>query len=214
METQYTCSCMHFFSYASSHTHSQSLLPCRFGFALQFLWSWMLRTRCSQVSAGVCLQEVHWHFVAGRVLSLVVKRAAKALQAKECRTMMLQVLCMHNYSLSIRQRLIILLWYFSHGRTSYQILVSTDIVSVLEGLQLYYESHGHLTSDSCECFFVNADIALWLRVSGRTPRCIFKCCCRLSGCILGEGGQKCHESLPWTDTCILSHILLFQHSYK
>lgn len=32
---------------------------------------------------------------------------------------------------------------------------------MLEGLQLYYESHGHLTSDSCECFFVNADMALW-----------------------------------------------------
>lgn len=75
--------------------------------------------------------------------------------------MILHLLWMHSYLLSVRQRLIILLWYFFHGRTRYQILVSTDLVSVLEGLQLYYESHGHLTSDSCECFFVNADIALW-----------------------------------------------------
>lgn len=50
--------------------------------------------------------------------------------------------------------------FFPWKKTSYRILVSTDVVSVLEGLQLYYESHGHLTSDSCECFFVNADIAL------------------------------------------------------
>lgn len=113
------------------------------------------------MSAGVCLQEVHWQFIAARVLSLEWKLAAKALQAKQYRTMILPLLWMHNYLLSVRQGLIILLWYFSHGRTSYQILVSTDIVSVLEGLQLYYESHGHLTSDSCECFFVNADMALW-----------------------------------------------------
>lgn len=122
---------------------------------------------------------------------------------------MLHVLWMHNHSLSVGQRLIILLWYFSHGRTSYQILVSTGIVSVLEGLQLYYESHGHLTSDSCECFFVNADIALWLRVSGRTPRCILKGCCRLPACMLGEGGQKRHELLAWTETCIFSTYIYF-----
>ena len=53
-------------------------------------------------------------------------------------------------------------FFFPWKKISYQIPVSTDTVSVLEGLQLYRASHGHLTSDSCECFFVNADIALWL----------------------------------------------------
>lgn len=98
---------------------------------------------------------------------------------------------------------------FFQKRTSYQILVSTDIVSVLEGLQLYYDSHGHLTSDSCECFFVKADIALWLGVSGRTPRCILKCCCRLSQRLLGDGGQKSHEWWRWRETFIPAMYYLF-----
>ena len=51
-------------------------------------------------------------------------------------------------------------YFFPWKKISYQILVSTDAVSVLEGLQLYRESHGHLTSDSCECLFVNAGNAL------------------------------------------------------